>query len=124
MVDSRPNDLKAELVSAARTTVGDELRSVAFFTDDEVEQLYLREDLEPGADLVGFADNERLGFRSQVAYEETELGGYQFTIRVFDRGYLTRVIHDEFGVWVTTDELSIERFEELASALGAILRDS
>lgn len=123
MVDSRPDDRKAELVSAARTTVGDELRSVAYFTDDEVEQLYLREDLEPGADLVGFADNERLGFRSQVAYEETELGGYQFTIRVFDRGYLTRVIHDEVGVWVTTDELSIERFEELANALGAILRD-
>lgn len=112
-----------ELVSAARTAVGDELRSIAYFTEDAVNQIYLREDLEQGADLVGFADNERLGFRSQQAYTDTELGDYQFTIRVFDHGYLTRVIAGDHGVWITTDEMAIDRFEELASALRALLRE-
>lgn len=116
-----PEDQKQELVSAARTTIGDELRSITYFTEDTFEQLYLRSDLERGADLVGFAENERLGFRSQQAYHETELGDYQFTIRVFQYGYLTRVIVGDRGVWVTTDALSIDRFEELGSALTAIL---
>ncbi|WP_226013509.1 DUF7522 family protein [Halomicrobium salinisoli] len=112
-----------ELISAARTAVGDELRSIAYFTEDAVDQIYLREDLEQGADLVGFAENERLGFRSQQAYTDTELGDYQFTIRIFDHGYLTRVIAGDHGVWITTDEMAIDRFEELASALGALLRE-
>lgn len=110
-----------ELVSAARTTVGDELRSVTYFTEEAVDQLYLRDDLEQSADLVGFADTERLGFRSQTDYDLSELGRYRFTIRVFDQGYLTRVIVGGHGVWVTTDEMSIDRFEELASALAGVL---
>ncbi len=112
-----------ELISAARATVGDELRSVTHFTEDAVEQLYLRSDLEKGADLVGFADNERFGFHSQQRYEETELGEYQFMIRIFEHGYLTRVIVGEQGVWVTTDEMAISRFEELGTALAATLRE-
>lgn len=111
-----------ELVSAARTTVGDELRSVTYFREDEVEQLYLRSDLDRTADLVGFADNERLGFHSQVAYKGTQLGEYRFTIRVFEHGYLTRIIVGDHGVWVTTDPMRIDRFEELASALAGVLK--
>jgi hypothetical protein len=114
---------REELIRTVRTTVGDELRSLAYFTEDGVEQLYLRDDLEQGADLVGFAENERLGFRSQSAYRKTDLGDYQFTIRVFDEGYLTRVIDGEHGVWVTTDAMQIDRFEELGSALAAVLRE-
>ncbi|WP_247003453.1 DUF7522 family protein [Halosolutus gelatinilyticus] len=112
-----------ELRSACRTTVGDELRSIAYFTEDDVEQLYLRSDLERTADLVGFADHERLGFRSQSAYRNTQLGEYQATIRLFENGYLTRVIRDDHGVWVTTDEMSLERFEELISVLDALLEE-
>lgn len=112
----------AKLTSAARTTIGDELRSLTHFTEDGVEQVYLRGDLESGADLVGFADTERLGFRSQTDYRNTELGEYRFTIRVFERGYLTRVIVGDHGVFVTTDEMSLDRFEELAAAMGEILR--
>lgn len=110
-------------VSTARTTVGDELRSLTYFTETTVEQLYLREDLEQSADLVGFADNERLGFRSQLAYKGSQLGDYQFTIRVFERGYLTRVITGDHGAWVTTDAMPINRFEELANALATVLED-
>jgi hypothetical protein len=121
--DPLSDDQREELLSTARTTVGDELRSLAYFTEDDLEQLYLRDDLEQSADLVGFADNERLGFRSQSAYRNTDLGEYQFTIRVFGEGYLTRVIAGDDGVWVTTDAMAIDRFEELASALASVLRE-
>ncbi|MEY7850350.1 hypothetical protein AB7C87_14260 [Natrarchaeobius sp. A-rgal3] len=113
-----------ELIGGCRTTVGDELRSITYFTEDGVEQLYLRSDLEQTADLVGFADHERLGFRSQSAYRNTQLGGYGATIRMFENGYLTRVIRGDHGVWVTTDDLSMERFEELSSVLASILDDA
>jgi len=118
-----PEEDRTELISTIRTAVGDELRSITYFSEDTVEQLYLRDDLEADADLIGFADIERLGFRSQMDYQGTELGPYQFTIRVFERGYLTRVIIGDHGVFVTTDAMARDRFEELAAAVGAVLRD-
>ncbi len=118
-----PDQQQEELTRAARTTIGDELRSLAYFTDEAVEQLYLRDDLDRDADLVGFADNERHGFRAQRTYTGTELGDYEFTIRVFERGYLTRVIVEDHGVWVTTDGMQIDRFEELATALAGVLEE-
>lgn len=116
-------DKQETLVAAARTVVGDELRSLTYFTEDGLEQLYLRDDLSKSADLVGFAENERLGFRSRAAYRESELGDYQFTIRVFEHGYLTRVIAGAHGVWVTTDAMSIARFEELGDAVDTVLQE-
>jgi hypothetical protein len=110
-----------ELVSVCRTAVGDELRSVTYFTADDVEQVYLRSDLERTADLVGFAAIERNGFGAEKLYRDTQLGEYQATVRMFENGYLTRVIVADVGVWVTTDSLSIERFEELATALRSVL---
>ncbi|RQG93299.1 hypothetical protein EA462_01740 [Natrarchaeobius halalkaliphilus] len=110
-----------ELISACRTAVGDELRSITYFTDETVDQLYLRSDLEQTADLIGFADHERLGFRSQSAYRNTQLGEYGATIRMFENGYLTRIIRGDHGVWVTADSLSMERFEELTSVLRSLL---
>jgi hypothetical protein len=112
-----------ELRSACRTTVGDELRSITYFTEDDVEQLYLRSDLDRTADLVGFAEHERMGFRSQSAYRESQLGSYEATIRMFENGYLSRVIEGDHGIWVTTDNMSMDRFEELTSALQTILAD-
>ena len=114
---------REELIGAIRAACGDELRSITYFTQDAVDQVYLRQDLERSADLVGFADNERLGFRTQLAYAKTDLGDYQFTIRVFDHGYLTRVIVGDHGVWVTTDEMEIGRFEELGAAMAGVLAD-
>lgn len=111
------------LISAARATVGEELRSITYFSDEMVEQIYLREDLDQTADLVGFAEIERGGFVAQEKYHGTQLGEYQFTIRVFDQGYLTRVIVGDHGVWVTTDEMSIDRFEELAAVLLGVLEE-
>ena len=114
-------ELANELRSVCRTAVGDELRSITYLTEDDVEQLYLRSDLDRTADLVGFAEHERRGFHSQSAYRDTQLGEYQATIRMFENGYLSRVIRGPHGVWVTTDNMSMERFEELTSALASIL---
>ncbi|WP_144799416.1 DUF7522 family protein [Halorubrum depositum] len=117
-----PDSNAEELLSASRTATGDELRSLTYFTDDDVEQLYLRSDLSRTADLVGFAESERHGFHAQSLYANTQLGDYQFTVRVFENGYLTRVIANGHGVWVTTDSMEMDRFEELASALASLLR--
>jgi len=112
------------LVSTARTTVGDELRSITYFDDgDVIEQVYLRSDLESDADLVGFADTERLGFRAQTDYGNSELGPYECTIRVFEDGYLTRVIDGDHGAFVTTDSMDLDRFEELGVSLRGALRE-
>lgn len=121
MSNSIDEELAEELVRTCRTTVGDQLRSVTYFDTTTEEQLYLRSDLSSDADIVGFADNERLGFRSQSVYRGSELGDYRFTIRVFDRGYLTRVITGDHGAFVTTDELPMNHFEELASAVAGVL---
>jgi hypothetical protein len=115
------DDQREELLSAARTTVGDELRSLTYFTEATVDQLYLRDDLDQDADIAGFAETERVGFRSKQTYEGTELGGYEFTIRVFENGYLSRIIVGDRGVWVTTEGMPIGRFEELGSALAAVV---
>ncbi|WP_129113997.1 DUF7522 family protein [Halegenticoccus tardaugens] len=117
-------DFSEELIRTCRTTLGDELRSIAIFTEDTYEQVYLRDDLKRTADLVGFAEEERLGFQNQKAYRNSQLGEYRATIRMFERGYLTRVIQGPVGVWVTTDQMSIDRFEELVTALKAILADT
>jgi hypothetical protein len=122
--DSSDSGLADELISVCRTTVGDELRSMVYFTEDEIEQVYLRSDLEQTADLIGFADHERMGFRSQSAYRDTQLGEYEATIRMFEYGFLTRVIEGDHGVWVTTDSMDIDRFEELSTALRKVLAES
>lgn len=123
MAQSLPEAVESELVRAARTTVGDELRSVTHFTEQSVEQLYLRDDLESTADLAGFADIERFGFRPRKGYQDTELGAYRFTIRAFEHGYLTRVIEGDHGVFVTTDPMARNRFEEVANAVREVLED-
>ncbi|MFT4885268.1 MAG: hypothetical protein ACI8U4_002790 [Natronomonas sp.] len=123
MAQSLPEAVASELVRAVRTTVGDELRSIVHFTEASVDQLYLREDLEAEADLIGFADIERLGFRSQTGYQNTELGEYQFTMRAFEHGYLTRVIEGDHGVFVTTDPMARDRFREAATAAREVLED-
>lgn len=119
-----PARLADELTSVCRTVVGDELRSITYFTTTEVEQVYLRSDLTRSADLVGFAGIERRGFQSQEAYRDSELGDYIGTIRMFENGYLTRVMDDACGVWVTTDGMSMDRFEELVVAVKPVLSNA
>jgi len=115
------SELAEELIGVCRTGLGDELRSVTYFTADDLEQVYLRSDLSRTADLVGFAEIERNGFRADELYAGTQLGNYRATVRMFENGFLTRVIVGGHGVWVTTDSMSMDRFEELATALETVL---
>lgn len=114
-------DLDQELLSACRTMVGDELRSLTYFTAADHRLVYLRDDLEHDASIEDFARYERTGFVSQGAYLDPELGEYRATIRVFENGYLTRVIVGDHGAFITTDEMKIERFGEMAEAVEEIL---
>jgi len=113
-----------QVVTAARTAVGDSLRSVTYFSRDDYEQLYLRGDLERDADLGTFVGHEwREWETTQSAYGGSELGAHEYTIRVFENGFLVRVAVDRGGVFVTTDGLTLKDFEECAGALREVLDD-
>jgi hypothetical protein len=118
-------DQRAErIVTTARTATGDSLRSVTYFTRSDFDQLYLRGDLEQDADLNTFVGHEWRGYReTQNAYQSSELGGYKFTVRAFENGYLLRVAVDRKGVLITTDGLSMGSYEEVAEALQRMLRE-
>ncbi len=111
------------LQRACRTTVGDTLRSITYFTPGAFQQVYLRSDLESDADLAGFVEHETLGFRARTSYRGSELGEYEHTMRSFEHGYLTRVTSTDEGVFVTTDGLTMRRSEEVSEALRRVLQE-
>lgn len=117
----RLEDLDEALISACRSAIGDDLRSITYFTPETFEQLYLRDDLERDAQLDKFVESERLGFSAQQTYGDSELGAYRFTIRAFEHGYVVRVITNHHGVFVTTDSLTMHLFEEVAEAILRVL---
>lgn len=123
MSDTDRDRLGDALASACRTAIGDSLRSIVYFTPDDFEQVYLREDLSAGATLETFVENERVGFDRRDTYSGSELGPYRYTVHGFDNGYLTRVVVGDHGVFVTTDPLSVARFEDVVSAVRDVLED-
>ena len=132
-MSSTPTTRSDSIVSAARTTLGDSLRSVITFTPSVYEVVYVRRDLAD--DPTGrqmrseFVDIERFGFASQGQFNrlseeygtEPEIGAYVATIRTFTNGFVARVIVGDRGVIVTTDELDIASFEDLAATLRTVL---
>jgi hypothetical protein len=81
--------------------------------------VYLRGDLERDADLDTFVGSEWQDFNiTQNAYQGSELGDYRYTIRVFENGFLIRVTTHNHGVIITTDNVTLRDFEELATAVG------
>ncbi|MFD1512879.1 DUF7522 family protein [Halomarina rubra] len=113
--------LREPLVSAARTAIGDDLRSLVSFSPTDHEQLYLRSDLERDADVERFVAFERLWFDAVGDYGNSELGEYAFTVRAFSNGYLIRVIADGHGAFATTDRMPIAEFSEVATAMRGVL---
>lgn len=111
-----------QLISTCRTACGESLRSITYFTHDDYEQVYLRSDLEANADLDSFIGLEWHGFETtQSMYSDSELGGYQYTLRSFENGYLLRVTTQTKGVFVTTDGLTLQDYESVATALRELL---
>lgn len=125
------------LVRLCRTVVGDGLRSVIHFTPRDFELLYLRRDLytddpdQANAVKTEVVNNERLGFASVETYGnqseqsalEPAFGEYEFTVRVFKHGFVSRVVVGTRGILLTTDDIDIARFEELAVAIRRLLED-
>ena len=119
-----PPDTADRLVSLCRTAVGDSLRSVTYFTRDDYDQLYLREDLDRDADLSTFVGYEWRDFKTtRDAYHDSELGDYLFTLRSFDNGYLLRVTTQHDGVFVTADDIGDSGLGEVGAALMEILQE-
>jgi len=121
------------VVSAARTSLGDTLRSVVYFTPSAFDVLYTRRDLyestertaEAKSQLVEF---ERTGFaegpvRTVVAGMEggSDIGSYEFTVRFHGDGFVVRVIQGDAGVLFTTDDMDVAAFEDAASAIRRLL---
>lgn len=116
------DEFAEEIVTTARTATGDSLRSVTYFTRSDFDQLYLRDDLAQDADLNTFVGHEWRDYRdTQNAYQDSELGSYQFTVRAFENGYLLSVAAERRGVLITTDGLSMQSYEEIAEALKRLL---
>ncbi len=124
------------VVSAARTSLGDTLRSVIYFTPGAMDVLYVRQDLyesreravEAKARLVEF---ERVGFaeapvRTALSAPNVaeSIGAYDFTVRVHGEGFVVRVMADDDGVLLTTDDMDVEAFEEAAVAIRRFLNES
>lgn len=124
------------IVSVCRAGLGDSLRSVITFTPGDFEVVYVRRDLATDETRVRaareeYVDIERFGFASQGRFNhfsaeqgtEPEIGTYVATIRVFTEGFVARVIVGDYGVVVTTDELDVAAFEDLAVSLRRLLSD-
>lgn len=119
-----PGEMAEQVVTLCRTAVGDNLRSVTYFTRDDYDQLYLRSDLARDADLSTFVGYEWRDFKTtRDAYLDSELGDYRYTVRAFDNGYLLRVTTQHDGVFVTADEVGDSGFEEVAAALMETLTE-
>lgn len=121
MANPLTDDETEQLLRVCRTAIGDGLRSVTYFSPNEYEHVYLRDDLERGTDPLSFVENERGGFSSQRTYEWSELGEYRYTMRAFENGYLVRVIAGTHGAYVTTDSVTMDRFNEVAEAISGVL---
>ena len=126
-------DLADSVVSTARTTIGDTLRSVIYFTPDEMDLLYVRSDLyesrsgamEAKSRLVEF---ERVGFAEapvrtalSVPDHPGSIGPYDFTVRFHDDGFVVRVLADHAGVILTSDDIDVDAFEDAAVAMTRLL---
>lgn len=117
-----PEPASERLVSTCQEVAGDRLRSVTYFTRDDFDQLYLRDDLERGADLSSFIGFEwRESWITEDAYQGTELGEHHYTLQAFENGYLLRVETESEGAFVTLDRPSVDILDEMAAAMDEIL---
>lgn len=122
------------LVSATRTSLGDSLRAVVYFTPAAFDVLYVRQDLygsdDAARDVKGkLVDLERVGFaegavRTSIAHRDvgSDIGAYNFTVRFHENGFVVRVLQDETGVLFTADSMDVSAFEEAISAIRGVLR--
>jgi hypothetical protein len=129
-------EMADSIVSAARTSLGDTLRSVVHFTPSAFDVLYTRRDLYDSAERTAEAKSqlvefERTGFaegpvRTALASAAagSDIGAYEFTVRVHGDGFVVRVIQGDAGVLFTTDDMDVAAFEDAAIAIRRLLTDA
>lgn len=127
--------LADSIVSAARTGLGDTLRSVVYFTPSAFDVLYARRDLYDSTDGVTEAKSqlvefERTGFaegpvRTMIASREdgSDIGRYEFTVRFHGNGFVVRIIEGDAGVLFTADDMAVRSFEDAAGTIRKLLAD-
>ena len=129
-------ELTDSIVHAARTSLGDTLRSVVYFTPATFEVLYTRQGLYQSLDVAREAKSqlvefERTGFaevpvRTAIAQTgaRSDIGEYQFTVRFHEDGFVVRVIRGDAGVLFTTDSMDVNAFEDAVSAVSKLLTEA
>lgn len=129
------DDMATGLVSAARTSLGDTLRSVVYFTPSAFDVLYLRQDLYDSKEAARTAKEqlvelERIGFaevpvRTSITHwgDGTGIGPYEFTVRFHEDGFVVRVLEGDAGSIMTTDSMDLNAFEDAATAVRRLLAD-
>ncbi|MDS0476624.1 hypothetical protein [Natrinema sp. 1APR25-10V2] len=127
------DDLATGIVSAARTGLGDTLRSVVYFTPSAFDVLYLRQGLyDSAADARSakgrLVELERVGFaevpvRTAIGHGdgESDIGEYEFTVRFHEDGFVVRVVQGDAGALLTTDSMDVNAFEDAATAVRRLL---
>jgi hypothetical protein len=131
------DDRQAEsIVSATRTGLGDELRSVMYFTPSSFDLLYVRKDLYPSdeaarARKAQLVQLERVGFaerpvRNAIAHSDDgpDIGPYDFTVRFHEEGFVVRVLAGDAGVLFTTDAMDSGAFREAVTAIRGVLDEA
>jgi hypothetical protein len=126
-----------EIVSAARTGLGDTLRSIVHFTPAAFDVLYVRQDVSDASAAVhdakarlvaiersGFAEKPLRTALGEGSLERASVGPYRFTVRFHDHGFVVRLIEGDSGVLFTADEMDVRAFEEAAIAVREILAAS
>ncbi|MFC4540555.1 hypothetical protein ACFO5R_01280 [Halosolutus amylolyticus] len=129
------DDLADSLVTASRTSLGDTLRSVVYFTPSEFDVLYVRQDLYDSPtdsrgvksqlvdfELVGFAEAPVRSSLS-IADGDRGIGQYEFTVRFHEDGFVVRKLVGNVGVLLTADSMDVTAFEEAAHAIERLLSD-
>jgi hypothetical protein len=129
------DELADSLVHAVRTSLGDTLRSVVYFTPAAFDVLYTRQGLYESADSVRKAKSElvtfeRTGFaegpvRTEIARRggESGIGDYQFTVRFHEDGFVIRLLRGDAGVLFTADSMDVNAFEDAVSAVSKLLTE-
>ncbi|GAA0546741.1 hypothetical protein ABNG02_05985 [Halorubrum ejinorense] len=123
------------IVSAARTSLGDTLRAVVYFTPSSFDLLYRRQDLYDSIDTAREAKSqlvefERTGFaerpiRTTIARMGggPDIGPYEFTVRFHENGFVIRILQGDAGVLFTADSMDVNAFEDAASAISKLLAE-
>jgi hypothetical protein len=104
-----------------------------YFTPSEFDVLYVRRDLYRTEDEVREAKSQLVEFE-EVGFAEapirtaisrsgpgSSIGGYDFTVRFYDDGFVIRVITGDAGVLLTTDDMDVNAFDDAVSAITGLL---